>query len=367
MPAGIQPLSQGDGRQLSAAFVRERSPAIATSPTSNLAKTPALLMAPLESQGTVLGFLVFEHHQPHSWQAKEIELVELVSAQVSTAIIQTETIRQVQALVETRTAELQQSLDVQAKLYQRTREQIDQLRHLNQLKDEFLDTVSHELRTPLTTMTLAIRMLRQVGLSSDRSAQYLDILEQQCAQETNLVNDLLALQELESQKTTIQLEELNLSELLQELAVSFRQKWAAKGLVLELDFPNAPCKLHSDRDRLNQIFLELLTNAGKYSEPSSRICLKMVCQQEPTKQISLTLSSVGASISPEELPHIFEKFRRCPGATQNAIQGTGLGLALVKCLLENLNGTISVSSAPTQDPQIWATRFTLSLPQSLEK
>jgi len=88
--------------------------------------------------------------------------VQLVSAQVSTAIIQTETLRQVQSLVEQRTVELRE-MSVQAKLYDRTRTQLEQLRHLNQAKDEFLSTVSHELRTPLTSMTLAIRMLRQVA------------------------------------------------------------------------------------------------------------------------------------------------------------------------------------------------------------
>ncbi|WP_421655671.1 GAF domain-containing protein [Leptothermofonsia sp. ETS-13] len=117
-------------------------------PIFNLEELPALLLSPLESQGTILGFLVFQHSYPYVWQPEEIELVELVSAQVSTAIIQTETLRQVQALVEKRTAELQQSLSVQAKLYERTRQQLEQLRRLNQLKDEFLSTVSHELRTP---------------------------------------------------------------------------------------------------------------------------------------------------------------------------------------------------------------------------
>ena len=92
--------------------------------------------------------------------------MQLVSAQVSTAIIQAETLRQVQSLVEKRTAELRESLAVQAKLYDRTRHQLDQLRQLNQARDEFLSTVSHELRKPLTSMTLAIRMLRQMGLST---------------------------------------------------------------------------------------------------------------------------------------------------------------------------------------------------------
>lgn len=329
----------------------------------HLDQLPTLLIAPLESQGTVLGFLVFQDHQPRSWQPQDIKLLELVSAQVSAAMIQTETLRQVQALVEQRTAELQQSLTVQAKLYERTRQQLDQLRHLNQLKDEFLSTVSHELRTPLTSMSLAIRMLREVGIASDRSTRYLDILEQQCAQETDLINDLLALQELESKQVLLQLQELDITTLIQELAATFYQRWTAKGLTLNLEMPNTPIILHSDRDSLRRVILELLTNAGKYADPNTIVHLKVT--QAATRslgEVVLTLCNTGAGISPEELPHIFDKFRRCQGATHNAIQGTGLGLALVKSLVQHLNGTIAVTSVALEPSPAYETCFTLTLP-----
>ncbi len=102
----------------------------------------------------------------------------MVSTQLSNAIIQSQTLRQVQGLVEERTAQLQRSLEVQAKLYEKTRQQLEQLRQLNELKDEFVSTMNHELRTPLTSMSLAIRMLRQsTALPPERQAKYLDILE----------------------------------------------------------------------------------------------------------------------------------------------------------------------------------------------
>jgi signal transduction histidine kinase len=331
------------------------------------ASLPSLLMAPLESQGTVLGFLVFQHNHPHVWQPEEVELVKLVCAQVSTAIIQTETLRQVQMLVEKRTAELRESLSIQAKLYERTRQQIDQLRKLNQLKDEFLSTISHELRTPLTSMTMAIRMLRQVTLTDPRSARYLDILEQQCTQETNLINDLLTLQELETRKVAIYLQDIDLKALLQEQADSFQQRWANKGLSLSLDLPRSPLILRSDRESLQRIVLELLTNAGKYAEPNSTVDLKArFCLDASSQEVVLSLTNTGAGISPEELPHIFEKFRRCQGATQNAIQGTGLGLSLVKSLVQLLNGTISVTSQPLEHSSSYRTSFDLAFPQTLD-
>lgn len=330
----------------------------------NLETLPTLLLNPLESQGIVLGFLVFQQDKPRVWQPEELELVQLVSAQVSTAIIQTETLRQVQSLVEQRTVELRESLSVQAKLYDRTRTQLDQLRHLNQAKDEFLSTVSHELRTPLTSMTLAIRMLRQVGLSSDRTTRYLDILEQQCAQETSLINDLLGLQELESNQVAMNLQEIDLKVLMQDLIRLFQQKWSAKGLTLKTKLPKRSLRLLSDRDSLHRILFELLTNAGKYSDPNSCIQLHVTAKKERLgNQIIVTLYNVGQGIAPEELPLIFDKFKRCQGATQNAIQGTGLGLALVKSLVQHLNGDITASSRMTEDPHTYETCFTLTLPQ----
>jgi signal transduction histidine kinase len=341
----------------------------------NIPLFPAVIMAPLESQGMVLGFLVFQRQYPSYWSPEDIELVQLVAAQVSAALIQTETLRQVQALVEQRTAELQQSLAVQAKLYDRTRQQIDQLRRLNQVKDEFLASVSHELRTPLTSMTMAIRMLRQTSLSSqalpadqrDRATRYLDILEQQCAQEVNLVNDLLRLQELESQKMHLQVQEINVVAMAKDMAIAFDEKWSVKGLTLHLHLPTQPLRLQTDSSSLNRILLELLTNAGKYAAAHSTVHCHMHHQPETSpSQVVIGLRNLGPSIAAADLPHIFDKFRRTQAAHNNAVPGTGLGLALVKSLVQHLNGAIAVSSDPVVDSPLYETCFTLILPQVLE-
>lgn len=326
---------------------------------------PALLLVPLESKDTVLGFLVLQQRQPRLWLQEELELVELVSAQLSVAILQSQMQRQILALVEERTTQLKSSLAVQAKLYEKTRQQVDQLRQLNQLKDDFIDTVSHELKTPLTKMRMAIQNLRRPALSPDKQAQYLDILEQQCSQEINLIQDLLALQKLESNKSPIQLQKVDLKQLIPLLAQSFDEKWADKGLTLVTDLPERSLMLQTDPDSLSRILEELLTNAGKYSDPETTVHLSIAYQVDrESPQIVLTLSNTGPGIPPAEQIHIFEKFRRGQGVTQQAIAGTGLGLALVKCLVHHLNGTIAVSSNPSnQSEDAWETCFTLSLPQ----
>jgi len=326
-----------------------------------------LLLVPLTGGGcqeTVLGFLVLQHSEPRAWSPEELEVLESVSTQASRAIIQTQTLKEAQTLVFDRTAQLQQSLDVQAKLYEQSAIQLEQLRKLKLIKDEFLSTMSHELRTPLTIMKLAILMLKQAEQPSASRAKYLDILEQQCSKETALVNDLLTLKQFEPQQVPISLIKIDLKGLIQDLAGDFEKQWADKQLTLKVDLPKlTPC-WETDPDSLKRVLLELLTNAGKYSASGTAVVFEA---SEAAGYIVLSISNFGRGISAADLPHIFDKFRRGTGITDQAIPGTGLGLALVKCLVQHLNGTIDVSSSPaksSETDELWRTSFTLTLPQS---
>ncbi len=343
----------------------------------NLQTFASLAMVPLESQGMVLGFLAFQRHQPSSWSPDEVELIQLVAAQLSAALIQTETLRQVQSLVDSRTAELQQSLDIQAKLYDLTRQQIDQLRRLNQVKDEFLESVNHELRMPLTIMTMAIRLLRQKSLSGHmlspdhhHAIRHLDILEEACAKEVKLVEDLLAFQELEGKKTQLPTQNahnIDVLALVKDLAIAFDQQWSAKGLTLELHVPPHPLRMQTDSGSLNRILVELLTNAGKYADADSTIHLHVDHRIEPgPSQVIFSLRNIGTGIDANDLPQIFEKFWRSQSARQNAVPGTGLGLALVKSLVQHLNGSIAAASHSSSNARLHETCFTLTIPQALE-
>jgi signal transduction histidine kinase len=325
---------------------------------------PSLLMVPLESKNKVLGFLTVQHSQDYVWQIEEVELLELLAAQLSSAVLQTETLRQVESLVEERTAQLQQSLELQAKLYEITRKQIEKLRQMNQRMDEFLSTLSHELRTPLTSMMMAIRMLREVSLPEEKRSRYLEILEKQCAQETSLVNDLLALQELETKQVVMQVQEVRLPELFDTLRSTFDQRWSMKGLNLDIRLPDRLPALSTDAASVKRILLELMTNAGKYADPSTTIAIDVV-QPDP-HNVVVRITNLGVGIEATELPFIFEKFRRCQGMTQQAVPGTGLGLALVKSLLQHLNGSVTATSAAATGKSDHETTFTVTLPLALD-
>ena len=333
--------------------------------------TSALLIVPLmgtatrESQSAlVLGFLVLERDRPHAWTEDEIDLVSWIGVQLSVALIHHQTLTQVQSLVEERTAQLKWSLEVQAKLSEKMRRQIQQLRQLNELKDDFLNSMSHELKTPLTSMKMAIQMLRQPIPDAMRE-KYLNTLEQEWNREYNLIKDLLTLQQVESGELSFTPQELNLSQIIQELEVAFNEKWhSSKGLHLDTELSDPDLTLYSDSDSLNHVLNELLVNAGKYSDPDTTVGITATNHiTSQGKEIEISLTNYGAGITQEELPYIFDKFRRGKGVTDRAVPGTGLGLSLVKHLVEHLNGEISVTSEPIEeDSEVFQTAFTLKLP-----
>jgi signal transduction histidine kinase len=243
-------------------------------------------------------------------------------------------------------------------LQKQTQQCNEQLRYLNYLKEDFLSTLNHELRTPLTSMMLAIRMLRRSDLTPEREAMYLDILEQQCSRETNLVNDLLMLQTVDAEVNRAHLMPVDLVQVLTTLAQESQESLAAAQLSLVLTLPQEPVRILASASHLTRAMQELLTNARKYSAPGSTITLTLAKPADTDTQATVRLSNVGAGIQADELPHIFEKFRRGRNATKDAIPGTGTGLALVRGLMEQIDGTITATSQPLSE-QLWQTCFSL--------
>ena len=334
-------------------------------------KGEGLLMMPLMGTKTsatdspiVLGFLVLQTEAIHRWLQDELELVNLAGVQISTAITYDRTLNRIHLLVDERTAQLKSSMDMQGKLSAKMRQHIEQLQKLNQLKDDFMNSMSHELKTPLTSMKLAIKMLRQPELPPAMREKYLNILEQEWHREYNLIKDLLKLQQVESGELDYSPQELNLSETIADLSQSWQEKWQSqRDLNLVCNIVPAELKIHTDAESLKHIIQELLSNAAKYCDPHTTVELSASSQLiNKQEQIVISVSNTGAGITPEELPHIFDKFRRGQGVTDRAVPGTGLGLALVQYLVEHINGTIEVKSEPVQ-ATTYVTTFSLKLPQ----
>jgi PAS domain S-box-containing protein len=293
----------------------------------------AYAIAPILLDDQLWGLLAaYQNSGSHHWQDWEISLLRQIGIQMAIALRQ-------------------------AHLYQTAQSQVKELERLHQLKDDFLSTVSHELRSPMTNIKMAIQMmelrLNQQQVYDDRLTQYLQILEEGCSQELALINDLLDLQRLEAGMQSLELESINLNRWLPTIVEPFEARAQVQQQQLNLNLPlNLPV-LTTDLSSLKRIMMELLHNACKYTPPHEQITVTV---QAKDTNLQIQVSNSGVELPPEELPRLFDKFYRVVGIDRWKHGGTGLGLALVKRLVEHLNGSIAVESMNA------LTCFTIQLP-----
>ncbi len=259
-----------------------------------------------------------------------------------------------------RTLNRRQEVQVQERTAQ-LQEKMQQLHHLSQVKDDFLSTVSHELRSPIANMTMAIRML-QLGANQQSRDRYLQILQDECARETVLINDLLDLQRLESGVDTVNLQPLELQDWLPRILEPFEERARTRQQTLSIEFADNLPVLMCDRAKLERIVAELLTNACKYTPPEGKIAVALRTRTAAglVDKVILTVSNTGIEIPEAQLTRIFDKFYRIPSSDYWMQGGTGLGLALVQKLVEQLGGEIRVESRSME------TAFTVELPAGCE-
>ncbi len=309
------------------------------------------------------GWLVLQTDRSRNWHPVELNLLQCQIYQIALARIQNTTLKQARKAIASRTSQVQTSLQLQTKLHDAGRKRMDKLRQANELKDEFINTIGHELRTPLTSMSLAIKMLRQADVDPDRRKQYLDILDEQCQREIKLVNDLLKFQQLESNQLEFRPQTIDLNQFVSEQATLVADRWPdSKSIELSLHLPNLSPEIETDADSLQHILEELLANAGKFALPNTTVEVWLTLKLE---EVILKISNLSKPIVPEDLAHLFDKFRRGTGSTQQAIAGTGLGLALVKSMVEHVGGTIAVTSDFVESG-VAKTNFTVIIPTVLE-
>ncbi|HEY9645403.1 MAG TPA: GAF domain-containing sensor histidine kinase [Chroococcidiopsis sp.] len=296
-----------------------------------------IFVDPNSSQGinqAVLGDLWLIHDKSHEFSEFEIRLVQQVANQCAIAIRQ-------------------------ARLYQAAQVQVKELEKLNRLKDEFLSTVSHELRTPIANVKMAIQMLK-VSTIEERRQIYFNILESETVREAQLIDELLDLQRLESAAYPIQVQPIYLQTWLAAVIDPFSVRLTNHEQHLTLDCPSDLPELWSDPEILRQILSELLNNACKYTDKGAHIklCIRPVrspSDGDGNAQMQFEVQNQ-ATILPDDLPHIFEKFYRVIQIDRYKQGGTGLGLALVQERVKQLGGSIQVTSRDG-----WTT-FTVLLP-----
>ena len=217
----------------------------------------------------------------------------------------------------------------------------------SRLKDEFLGTLSHELRTPLNAIlgwTSILRAQEQDGqLDPHDVEQALAVIERNARSQVQLVEDLLDMNRIVSGKLKLEIEPLNLAEVLADAADSVRHAADAKGITLvEATDPAAP-RVPGDRARLRQVFWNLLSNAIKFTPRGGRIEVRQRQAGEETEEI--LVRDNGQGIEPDFVPHVFDRFRQADGSPARRHGGLGLGLSIVKQLVELHGGTVGAESA----------------------
>jgi signal transduction histidine kinase/DNA-binding response OmpR family regulator len=302
----------------------------------------------IDSQFTCLVCPIFDNQEPISlmgnlWLLRspgevfypwEIKLVEQIANQCAIAIRQ-------------------------ARLYQQSQAQVAELARLNRLKDDFLKTISHELRSPMSSIQLAVQTLEKLLVSEEPKPQsaifqrVLKIFRQSCNKQNQLVNDLLTLCYLDAQAETIVTDWIDLSTWIPEIILFFQERINNQQQKMIVEIPNNVPQVKSDPFILERILQELINNACKYTPARETISLKVIATEN---KIILSLQNSGIEIPSEEQKLIFERFYRIPNNDPWQYGGTGLGLYLVKKLLELIQGKISVNS------QQKLTTFSIELP-----
>jgi signal transduction histidine kinase len=332
---------------------------------------PSIAMIPLMGSTTpdrppseaLWGWLVLQHDKSRHWHPVELKLLQCQIYQIALARIQNTSLKHARNAIANRTSQVQTSLQLQAKLHDAGRKRMEKLRQANELKDEFINTIGHELRTPLTSMSLAIKMLRQTDVDPARREQYLDILDDQCQREIKLINDLLKFQQLESNQLEFHPQQIGLNQFVSEQATFVADRWSdSKALELSLHLPSVSPQIETDADALKHVLEELLVNAGKFAIPKTMVEVWLTIERN---QAIFKVTNLSKPISAEDLPNLFERFRRGTGTTQQAIAGTGLGLALVKSMVDHIQGTITVTSEAIA-PSTAKISFTVTIPTVLE-
>ncbi|MEG3436994.1 HAMP domain-containing sensor histidine kinase [Pannus brasiliensis CCIBt3594] len=255
------------------------------------------------------------------------------------------------------------------RLYELMRQQLEQQRQLNEMKDEIIAAISDKARNPLATMKMAIDALssKDRNLPPSSRENFWRILKQEWDTLNQLINNIVTLKQLESQELRVFPRPVDLEALLREVTLPFQEKWGEdkrKPLRLEIDRSGVGKEpVETDPQHLRAILDELLTNAGNFSHPKTTVGIEVRDIADGAIEISVT--NTGLGIAEEEKELIFEPFRRGKGITGRAIAGTGIGLALVRGLIELLNARIEVTSVPVAGTDAHANAFTVTLPRRI--
>jgi signal transduction histidine kinase/CheY-like chemotaxis protein len=272
---------------------------------------------PLISGGKFFGTLSFGSRTRTEFNSAETTLFQAICARIAIALERSELVSSLQ-------------------------QQTEELQQANRLKDEFLAALSHELRTPLNPIMGWTKLLQTQKLTLPKTKEALSTIERNVKQQIALVEDLLDVSRVVQGQFKLTSQPVDLVPILNAAGDSVRFAAIAKSITLELHYPaDSISQVMGDELRLQQVFWNLLSNAIKFTPDDGRVDVWLE-QVQNNAQIRITDTGIG--IAAEFLPYVFDRFRQADGSSTRRYGGLGLGLALVKHLVELHGGTVSAES-----------------------
>jgi two-component system CheB/CheR fusion protein len=275
------------------------------------------LAVPVVSRtGEVLGGLFFGHPDEGVFTERHERIVEGLAAQAAVAIDNT-------------------------RLYELSQREREKAEEASRLKDEFLATVSHELRSPLNAILGWARMLSENRLDKEKSARALEVIYRNASAQNQLIGDLLEVSRIITGKLRLEVSEVELIPIINTAIDAVRPAAEAKQIKLVSSFDPAAGLAAVDPDRLQQIVWNLLSNAVKFTPRGGQVAVRL---EREVEHITIIVSDTGMGIEPVFLPFVFDRFRQQEGDTTRGHGGLGLGLAIVRHLVELHGGTVGAAS-----------------------
>ncbi len=276
---------------------------------------------PLRQQQAVVGALTIYASEPGTFDPEQVALLEALSADISYAL---DAMEQERAL----------------------RESEGSLRQADQRKNEFLAILSHELRNPLTPIRASLYVLDSVEADSEAARRAKAVVNRQVDQLARIVDDLLDVTRISRGKVQIQRSRLELGELVRRTAADHRDQFASAGVDFDLRLTGEPLWVDADAARIAQAVGNLLQNASKFTPRGGRVTLVLE-EDVPFRTAVIRIRDTGIGIAPGVLRRLFEPFTQADDTLERSQGGLGLGLALVKGMVELHGGTVEARSPGT--------------------
>lgn len=230
-----------------------------------------------------------------------------------------------------------------------------ELSKIEKMRQEFISNVSHEIQSPLTSIRGFTQALRNDNISLENKLHYLDIIEAESTRLSKLSDNLLKLASLEADTIKFEPRVYRLDKQVRSIILSCEPQWSDKDINMNVSMEEIEIK--ADEDMMNQVFINLVRNSIKFTAEGGNISIDLHRQNGT---IEFIISDTGIGIAEEDISHVFERFFKADKSRNSSIKGSGLGLSIVKKIVDMHHGTINVQSKLGE-----GTAFTVSLPDVL--